>query len=66
MFLLLLFTFLEDMLTNAQPPCDYRLLLSIDGDLPTMPIAVRTDVDADALVLEVGLGLIKTKHRVKL
>jgi arylsulfatase A-like enzyme len=48
MFLLLLFTFLEDMLTNAQPPCDYRLLLSNDGDLPSMPISVRTDVAADA------------------
>jgi arylsulfatase A-like enzyme len=34
--------------SNSQPPCDYRLLLSLDGDLPNMPIAIRSDIAADA------------------
>ena len=35
-------------LALAQPPCDYRLILARGGDLPGMPLAVRTDVAADA------------------
>ena len=47
MFLVALFLILF-YVSNAQPPCDYRLILSLDGDLPNQPIAVRTDVAADA------------------
>jgi iduronate 2-sulfatase len=48
MLLFLLLLLAACLLTAGQPPCAYSLLLNAGGDLPAQPLALPTDVAADA------------------